>query len=152
MAFERLKKAMTSLPILAIPYFDKELVIKADASSKGVGAILMQEGHLVAYMSKCYLKGSKEVCIRERVDGNNLGNPKVEALLIREALVVHTDQKSLKHILDQRMMGEEQQKLYPSYSDMILRSNTKWERKTGWQRLSLGSYNMLPSIQSEFMN
>lgn len=40
-AFGKLKKAMTSTPILRLPDFTLPFVIKPDASDAGVGAILM---------------------------------------------------------------------------------------------------------------
>jgi len=50
--FVVLKHAITSSPILAIPNFKEPFVLETDASGSGVGAVLSQDNHLVAYFSK----------------------------------------------------------------------------------------------------
>lgn len=51
-AFAALKEALSSAPVLAIPNFTKPFSIQSDASATGVGAVLMQDGHPLAYLSK----------------------------------------------------------------------------------------------------
>lgn len=40
-AFEELKQAMVQAPVLALSNFSTLLVVEVDASSKGVGVVLM---------------------------------------------------------------------------------------------------------------
>lgn len=43
---------MSSCPILAVPDFNQPFVLECDASSEGLGAVLMQNKHPIAYESK----------------------------------------------------------------------------------------------------
>jgi hypothetical protein len=44
--------ALSSAPVLALPYFTKPFVVEIDASNKGIGAVLQQGGHPIAYISR----------------------------------------------------------------------------------------------------
>lgn len=51
-SFEALKSALCSSPVLALPDISKPFSIETDASDLVVGAVLMQDGHPLAYLSK----------------------------------------------------------------------------------------------------
>jgi hypothetical protein len=51
-AFETLKHALIAAPVLDLSNFAKPFIVETDASDGGIGAVLMQEGHPLAFLSK----------------------------------------------------------------------------------------------------
>ena len=51
-AFEELKKRLTTAPVLAMPDCSKPFEVYCDASFEGLGCVLMQEGKVIAYASR----------------------------------------------------------------------------------------------------
>ena len=55
-AFEKLKQAMCTTPILAMPDFSEPFTIESDACDNGLGAVLLQDKHPIAFTNK-FLSG-----------------------------------------------------------------------------------------------
>lgn len=51
-AFQLLKHSLITAPVLALPDFSKPFVVETDACDSGIGAIVQQQGHPIAFMSK----------------------------------------------------------------------------------------------------
>jgi hypothetical protein len=51
-SFQELKKRLTTTPILVLLDMEKHFSIYCDASSQGLGCVLMKDGHMVAYASR----------------------------------------------------------------------------------------------------
>ncbi len=50
--FQELKKKLTTAPVLTVPDIHKSFEVYCDASRKGLGCVLMQDGKVVAYASR----------------------------------------------------------------------------------------------------
>ena len=51
-AFQELKTRLVTAPVLVLPSANEEFQIYSDASHKGLGCVLMQEGKVIAYASR----------------------------------------------------------------------------------------------------
>lgn len=51
-SFQALKKALMTAPVLAMPNFSLPFTIETNASAKGIGAVLHQQSHPIAFVSK----------------------------------------------------------------------------------------------------
>lgn len=69
-AFEKLKKALTSAPVLARPDFSKPFCIQCDASNFAIGAVLSQEfkdgEHPIVYISRILTPAEKNNTTTEK--------------------------------------------------------------------------------------
>jgi hypothetical protein len=57
---------MMCTPVLALPDFTTQFVIETDACAEGVGAVLMQKGQPVAFLSKVFGEKHKHRSIYDK--------------------------------------------------------------------------------------
>lgn len=103
-AFQALKSALMSAPILALPNFSKVSIIETDASDKGVGAVLQQNGHPIAYISKALGPKNQALSTYEKESLAILMEVAHWRSYLQHAeFIIQTYQKSLVHLDDQRL-------------------------------------------------
>jgi hypothetical protein len=101
-AFAALKAAVTSAPVLAMPDFAKLFIVEYDASTSGFGAVLVQEGHPVAFFSRPVAPRHRSLAAYEReLIGLVQAVWHWRPYLWGRRFVVKTDHYSLKYLLDQ---------------------------------------------------
>lgn len=111
-AFEKLKKIMTTCPVLALPDFSQPFVLETDACGTGLGAVLMQKGKPIAYYSKCLgPKASTQSIYEKEALAILEALKKWRHYLIGNPLIIKTDQQSLRFMTTQRLSEGIQHKL-----------------------------------------
>nr|KYP52749.1 Retrovirus-related Pol polyprotein from transposon 17.6 [Cajanus cajan] len=107
LAFQELKQKLTQEPILALPDFNKTFELECDALGIGIGVVLLQGGHPIAYFS-------------EKLHGPTLNYPTydkelyalVRALqtwehyLVTREFFIHNDHESLKYLRGQGKLNK----------------------------------------------
>ena len=110
-SFRELKKRLTTAPVLATPDIHKEFVIYCDASRTGLGSVLMQEGRIIAYLSR-QLRPHEENYATHDLELAAA----VHALktwrhhLLGKQCEIYTDHKSLKYIFTQKELNMRQRR------------------------------------------
>jgi hypothetical protein len=103
-AFDTLKTALTTAPVLQLPDFAIPFIVECDASGSGFGAVLHQGDGPIAYFSKAIAPRHASLAAYEReLIGLVQAVRHWRPYLWGRAFVVKTDHYSLKFLLDQRL-------------------------------------------------
>ncbi|KAA0057168.1 pol protein [Cucumis melo var. makuwa] len=110
-SFQELKQKLVTAPVLTVPDGSESFVIYSDASKKGLGCVLMQQGKVIAYAS-CQLKSHEQ----------NYPTHDLELAIVVFALKIwrhylygdkmqiFTDHKSLKYFFTQKELNMRQRR------------------------------------------
>ena len=100
---------MTSLLVLAILDSSKTFVLEMDASNEGISAVLSQDDKPVAYLSQGLPPRAQTKSTYEReLMAIVLAVQKWRHYLLGQHFIIRADQKSLRFLTDQQLMGEDQ--------------------------------------------
>jgi ribonuclease HI len=125
LSFSALKKAMSSA-VLVVPNFSKPFYIETDACGTGVGAVLMQDGHPLDYISKALGPKSQGLSTYEKEYLAILLAQQWRAYLQHSEFTIFTDQKSLTQLTEQRLHTQWQQKVFTKQMGLQYRVVYKW--------------------------
>lgn len=110
-AFHQLKQALIKTPVLQLPDFNAPFVVQTDASGTGVGAILMQKGHPLAYFSRQLSPRLKAASTYAReMFAITEAVKKWRQYLLGQRFTIQTDHKSLRSLIHQTIQTPEQQR------------------------------------------
>ena len=104
---------MVHPPMLALPNFDKPFMVECDASGRGIGVVLMQQGKPIAYHSQA-LKG-KNLALstyEKELLALVIAVKKWIGYMVERPFTVKIDQESLKYLLEQKIGTPAQQKWF----------------------------------------
>ena len=108
-AFAKLKEAMTATPVLALPDFTIPFVLETDASGSGMGDVLMQRGHPIAYFSKQFCpKLLRSFTYIRELHTITTAVKRWRQYLLGHTFVILTDHKSLRELMTQPVQTPEQ--------------------------------------------
>ena len=107
--FSELKRLLTSAPILRVPDMKKYFTVCTDASKQGLGAILMQEGGVIAYASR-KLKPHEEFYATHDLElaAVVLALKMWRHYLVGRNFVPKSDHQSLQYLFTQRDLNARQ--------------------------------------------
>ena len=110
-AFQELKRRLTSAPILIVPDMGQGYTVYLDASSAGLGCVLMQSGRVVAYGSHQLKSHEQNYPIQYMELAAVVFSLKIwRHYLYGEEFEVYSDHKSLKYIFMQRDLNMRQRR------------------------------------------
>lgn len=145
-SFERLKETMMSAPVLALPNYSLPFTLETDASASGIGAVLMQQGRPLTYLSKGLAPKHQGLSTYEKeLLAIVMATQKWFTYLQGHHFFIKTDHQSLKFLLEQRLSTLLQQK----WLAKLMGLDYEIIYKKGKENTVANALSRLPEIQNE---
>jgi hypothetical protein len=101
-SFQELKKRLATASVLTMPDMEKPFSIYCDASGQGLGCVLMQDDHVVAYASRKFRKHKEKYLTHDLELAVVVHALKIwRHYIIGKRCEVYSDHKNLKYIFTQ---------------------------------------------------
>ena len=142
-AFNKLKHAMTHSLVLALPDFTKPFVIEKNASGSGMGAVLSQGGHPIAFCSKqwCPKLLFSSTYVHE-LAAITTAVKKGRQYLLGHHFIILTDHRSLKELMNQAVQTSEQHR----YLARLLGFDYSIQYRTGKKNVVADALSRCPEL------
>ncbi|KAL0553796.1 hypothetical protein IC582_007700 [Cucumis melo] len=110
-SFQNLKQKLVTAPVLTVPDGSGSFVIYSDASKKGLGCVLMQQGKVVAYASRQLKSHEQNYPTHDLELAAVVFALKIwRHYLYGERIQIFTDHKSLKYFFTQKELNMRQRR------------------------------------------
>lgn len=105
-SFQELKRLCSTSPILAFFDVSKPVEIECDASQDGLGAVLMQEGRVIAYASRSLSESEKRYAqIEKEMLSIVFSTKKFHCYILGKKTFVYNDHKPLEQIFKKPLLA-----------------------------------------------
>lgn len=112
-AFDSVKQALTQAPVLRLPDFTQQFVVQTDACDKGIGAVLLQQGHLISFLSKALGPRAQALSTYEKEClAILLAIQRWRPYLQHEEFIIQIDHRSLVYLGEQQLTTSIQHKAF----------------------------------------
>ena len=92
---------MTSAPVLSLPDFSQDFTIETDASGNGIGAVLMQQGHPITFISKALSAKHQALSVYDKeMFAILFAMKKWHFYLVGRHFIIRTDHQPLKYLVE----------------------------------------------------
>jgi len=143
-ALDQLKTALINAPVLGIPDFSKAFVVETDASTHGIGAVLIQDGHPLAFISKALGPKWQGLSVYEKeLLALVFAIQKWQQYLTGQRFTNRTDQRSMKWPVEQRLTTSFQQ----LWLSKLMGYSYDIQNKKGKDNIVANALSRMPSPQ-----